>query len=196
MNLALFDFDNTITINDNYTEFLKFSVHPVRYMIGALALGPLIVGYKKGLVTGARVRTSVSRVAYSGQSLDKLNRLGCEYASEVIPQKIRPDALERIEWHKHQGDTVVVVSASLDAYLRPWCKEHGIDLICSELETYFGRCTGGYVEGDCSGKTKSLLIQKRYSLASYQSIFAYGDSDEDKEMLELADKKFFKWNMI
>ena len=29
--------------------------------------------------------------------------------------------MERIEWHKSNGDEIVVVSASLDVYLGPWC---------------------------------------------------------------------------
>jgi phosphatidylglycerophosphatase C len=60
--------------------------------------------------------------------------VGLQYAREVIPGVLRPNALERINLHKAQGDVVVVVSASLDMYLAHWCRQMNVDVICTELE--------------------------------------------------------------
>ena len=64
----------------------------------------------------------------------RVRALGEQFVRDVLPGLIRPIALERIAWHKDRGDRVVVVSASLDAYLIPWCRALGLDLICTELE--------------------------------------------------------------
>jgi HAD superfamily hydrolase (TIGR01490 family) len=119
-----------------------------------------------------------------------------KYATTVLPGTVRQSALERIEWHKSQGDDVVVVSASLDVYLGPWCEKHDIAWICTTLEERDGSLTGKYVDGDCTGAEKVRRIRQRYELAQYALVYAYGDSREDREMLELAHKRYYRWREI
>jgi len=90
----------------------------------------------------------------------------------------------------------VVVSGSLDVYLGPWCERHGMEYICTTLEERGGWLTGRYVHGDCSGAEKVRRILQRYQLARYPLVYAYGDSAEDREMLELAHKKYYRWREI
>jgi phosphatidylglycerophosphatase C len=125
-----------------------------------------------------------------------MHRLGAEYAGSVLPAKVRPSALERIAWHQARGDQVVIVSASLDLYLAPWSASRGLDCICSTLEERGGRLSGRYVGGDCAGREKVRRIRGRYDLGRYDTVYAYGDSGEDREMLELAHKKFYRWKEI
>src|SRR3982074_1150699 len=77
----------------------------------------------------------------------------------LLPANARQAALERIEWHTSQGDDVVVVSASLDVYLGPWCEGRGLDYVCTTLEERLGRLTGRCAEGDCSGAEKVRRIR-------------------------------------
>jgi phosphatidylglycerophosphatase C len=168
MNLALFDFDGTVTSSDTWTPFMRFAVRPARLLAGQVLLTPVVVGY----------------------------RLGVEYATTVVPGTLRPSALERIEWHKSRGDDVVIVSASLDVYLGPWCAGRGMEYIWTTLEERGGRLTGRYVDGDCSGAEKARRILQRYQLIRYGHVYAYGDSAEDREMLELANKKYYRWREI
>ena len=121
---------------------------------------------------------------------------GRRYAAEVIPGVIRRRAVDRIEWHQRQGDLVVVVSASLDAYLRPWCEAAGVELICTELEGRGGRLTGRYRHGDCSGAEKLRRILERHEPGRYPLVYAYGDTSEDREMLALAHRKYYRWKEI
>ena len=128
--------------------------------------------------------------------MESIRQVGRRYAAEVLPGVIRKQALERIQWHRGQGDTVVVVSASLDAYLTPWCHSMGVELICTELEERDGRFTGRYCQGDCSGPAKARRILERYDLSRYPVVYAYGDTSDDREMLELAHRKFYRWREI
>jgi HAD superfamily hydrolase (TIGR01490 family) len=193
MNIVLFDFDNTITNCDTYTKFVYFSATRVRKFIGSVILFPLILLYKRGRIPGTSLRKKVSFIVFCGRSKKKLYEIGKKYAQDVLPEFIRPIAIEKINWHKTQGDKIVLVSASLDLYLLEWCKEQKIDLICTELETWRGICTGRYVAGDCCGPEKKKRIMKKLNIKEYDLIYAYGDSDEDAEMLELASEKFYKW---
>ena len=196
MNLALFDFDGTITTTDTFTPFLRYSAHPARLVAGAVVLSPVMVGHRLGVLTSRSSRPLVSRFAFSGRDAVMLRAAGAEYAATFLQRVTRPQALERIAWHKVRGDKVVVVSASLDVYLAHWCRALGVEVICTELEERKGRMTGRYVDGDCSGAEKLRRIRGRYDVASYARIYAYGDTDEDCEMLSLAHERYFRWTRV
>jgi phosphatidylglycerophosphatase C len=196
MDLALFDFDGTITTTGTYPGFVRFAVPPLRKTAGAVILSPLIAGYRAGLVSDPTMCRVMSRLGFRGDDPARLRRLGEQYARDVLPDLIRPAALERIVWHKARGDRVVVVSASLDVYLEPWCRSIGVDVICTQLEVRNGRCTGRYLRGDCCGEEKARRVRERYSLGEYATIYAYGDTKDDRPMLALAQKPFFRWAPI
>ena len=61
---------------------------------------------------------------------------------------MRQNALERILWHKQQGDRIVVVS-SLGVYLESWCQSLDLEVICNQLEIRDGILTGDFINGDC-----------------------------------------------
>jgi len=151
MHLALFDFDGTVTSSDTWTPFMRFAVGPARMRVGRALLSPVVVGYRLGMVSSSRGRQIAARIGFQGEEAAAVRQLGIEYATTVLPRTERQSALERIEWHKVQGDDVVVVSASLDVYLGPWCERHGLDYICTTLEQRGARLTGRYLQGDCSG---------------------------------------------
>jgi phosphatidylglycerophosphatase C len=192
-NLALFDFDGTITWSDTWTPFMRASIRPWRMAVAQVALSPVVIGYRLGLVSASTGRVCAAKVAFAGEPATRIRGLGDEYASRVLPGKLRPEALERIAWHRSRGDVVVVVSGSLDVYLKPWCAERQLDCICTTLEERDGRLTGRYLDGDCSGPEKVRRVRQRYDLSRYELIFAYGDSGEDRELLELAHRKSYRW---
>ena len=196
MNLALFDFDGTVTARDTFSGFLRFAVPRHRMVLGAIALSPVVCGYRLGLLSARQTRPLVSRVGFQGESADWIRHLGRRYAVEELPKVVRTEAVERIQWHQAQGDTVAIVSASLDAYLGPWCDSMGVERICTELEEHGGRLTGRYSQGDCSGQTKVSRIHERFTVSRYDVIYAYGDTSDDREMLELASRKFYRWREI
>lgn len=196
MNLALFDFDGTVTVTDTFVRFLRTAVRPSRAIVGGVVLSPIAVGYTCGWVSASRARPLYARLGFQGEQADSVRALGLQYARDVLPGLLQRRALDRIEWHKQQGDVVVIVSASLDVYLKPWCKDRGVDLICTELEERNGVLTGRYVHGDCSGAEKTRRILNQYPADRYSVIYAYGDTSEDREMLGMADKKYYRWEEI
>lgn len=195
MNLALFDFDGTITTADTYTPFVRLAASPRRTLIGLALLGPMIAGYELGLVPGTRMRSAVTRVCFWGRREADIFDLGARYAETLHPL-VRPDALEKIRWHQAHGDTVVVVSASLAPYLRHWCEKLEVELICSELESNAGTLTGKYRGGDCTGSEKARRVRERFDLSRYPVVYAYGDTEEDRELLDLAHKRYLCWREV
>jgi phosphatidylglycerophosphatase C len=196
MNLALFDFDGTITTGDMFSPFLKYAIPSHRQVLGGFVLAPILAAYRLGLITAPVARPLVCRVGFQSVSASALRARGATYASEVLPTTERREAMDRIAWHKAQGDTLVVVSAGLDVYLRPWCDAQGVALICTELEERDGRLTGRYRQGDCSGQTKVDLVRAALDLERFDIVYAYGDSVEDREMLSLADRRYYRWREL
>jgi len=192
-NLALFDFDGTLTDAEMFTPFLKFSATKKRAWLIRLTLLPPYGFYRLGLLPAPTMRKLASFVAYKNKPISFLCPLGEEYALTVIPKHLRKQAIERLHWHLEQGDTVVVVSASLNLYLKPWCKSLGVELICSELATKNGKFTGFYVNGDVSNYTKADRVKSMFNLDQFKRIYAYGDTPEDHALLALADEQYMNW---
>lgn len=195
MNLALFDFDGTITTADTFTPFVRFAAGRIRAITGTALLAPMILGYELGLVPAPRMRAAAAHVCFRGRREAEVQELGVRY-SATMARVMRPEALEKLRWHQANGDVVVVVSASLAFYLRPWCASLGLDLICTELEAKAGTLTGRYAGRDCTGGEKARRVLARYDLRQYSSVYAYGDTTEDRELLGLANKRYFRWQEV
>ncbi len=196
VNIALFDFDGTITHGDMYSKFLRFSGTRVRALVINPLLAPFLLLYRSGLLSAPKMRVLASYLVFRGRRSDEIITFAKDYVEHVIPEFIREQALSRLRWHQRRGDKVVIVSASLDVYLKLWCEEQGFDLVCSELKTINGKLTGCYINGDCSGKHKVTRVQARYDLSQYAKVYAYGDTPEDFAMLSLADEAYLNWQKL
>jgi phosphatidylglycerophosphatase C len=144
MNLALFDFDGTITTHETMPDFMRQATSPLRRVLGIPVFAPILAGYKMGLVAGTTIRNAVTLFGFRDVPAAQVHAAGERFAAEYIPGVLRPEAMQRIAWHQARGDKVVLVSGGLDFYLAPWCKQHGLELICSTLETRGERLTGRY----------------------------------------------------
>src|SRR5690606_8466957 len=154
-------------------------------------IGPWLLAYRLKLISAARIRRRVTAQVFSGRHAGEIGQLARDYAREHLPGMVRPQMLEQIRWHKAQGHTVTVVSASIDLYLQHWCEQLGVQMICNRLEVRDNRLTGRYADSDC-GPRKVALIRQLFDLDRYQRIQAYGDSREDKPMLALAHERWYR----
>jgi len=202
MDLALFDFDGTVTERDpskgkdSFSGFVRFAVRPSRKAVGAVLLGPVLLGYRLRWISASRARRAVVMVAFRGESAGRVRQLGLQFATEALPPSMRQRALERIRWHQDRGDEVVVVSAALDVYLRPLCQTIGVHCICTELDERGGVLTGRYRGRDCCGFEKARRAAERFPPERYSLIWGYGDTAEDREMLDLAHRRFYRWREV
>lgn len=195
MELALFDFDHTITTGDSYGRFLRGVATPEQRAQAWWRAGPWLLGYRLKLISAERLRARMTAEVFTDRHAEEIAEMARNYAREQLHEMTRPEILEQIRWHKGQGHTVVVVSGSLDLYLAPWCKRMGLELICNRLQRDGERLTGRYLEGDC-GPHKVAHIRRRFALSQYHRIHAYGDSSEDKPMLALAHERWYRGKFV
>lgn len=196
MNIALFDFDGTITTEDTFMRFIYDTTPKHRLIIGNILLLPFILGYKLDLISAGFMRSAITRLAFWHRKTPPVKSAGKHHANSFLHTVVRDSALKHIEQHKANGDKIVVVSASLDLYLQHWCQHHNIELLCNSLEINKGRYTGRLSKQDCAGPQKAILVKKHYQLENYQTVYAYGDTIEDKQLLSLADVKYYQGKQI
>lgn len=190
-DLALFDFDGTLTTRETFPDFMRYAVPRWRLLAGGALLAPVVFGYRRGWVAGNPTRASIVQVGLRGMPVRRLRTLGEAFAREVLPGLLRPQAMETLAWHRGRGDRIVVVSGGLDVYLAPWCAAQGLELACSVLAERGGRITG-YAGAQCVGEEKVRRVRALCDPAAYAAIHAYGDTHEDMAMLAMAQHRTYR----
>ena len=192
MKLSLFDFDGTITTEDSLIKFIRYTVGDIKTLWGMIFLSPMLIAYKLKLIPNYKAKQYMLSYFFQGMNEQQFQKVAQEYSLNHIDTILRAKAMEKIAWHKEQGHTVVVVSASIESWLKPWCDKNNIDLIATRLEIENGKLTGKFATKNCYGVEKVNRIKEKYNLEKYSVIYAYGDSSGDKEMLSIANERHYK----
>jgi len=190
-SIAFFDFDGTIVKGDSLLKFTRFAVGNGKFLAGVVVLSPILLAYKLKLIPNYKAKQKMLSCFFKGMKKDDFYQIANEYSLKHIDKIVRLSAIEKIQWHKTRGHKVVIVSASIECFLKPWCNKNKLELIATKLEIT-DRVTGNLLSRNCYGIEKVNRIKKKYDLSQYKYIYAYGDSKGDKEMLELANEKHYK----
>lgn len=191
-HLALFDFDGTITRKDTLIEFMRFSQGTFRASLVFIRLLPSAVKFALKLISNQEFKEVFLRLAYCGADANWLKECAEAFTKQQLPGLIREKAKKRIQWHRDRGHRIVLVSASADIWLEPWCRQEKIELICSHLEVVDGKLTGKIAGKNCRKAEKVSRIKAEIDVSEYSKIYAYGDSSGDTEMLAFADDGQFR----
>jgi enoyl-CoA hydratase len=186
------DADGTLTNGGSVFDFLTAVSGRQAVLRASAALAPrlahaAVVG---GAVADATKEELFVRVL-SGVDAAYLDQVGAEFAIDHLAAHIRPEVRRRLDWHRGRGDDVVVVSASLDAYIRVAAGRLAADgAIATRLEVDGdGRLTGRYDGGNCRGEEKIRRLRLWMADAGLEGarLWAYGNSRGDLRMLRSAD---------
>jgi len=190
--VAAFDFDGTLTRHDSLLPFLRFALPPMEFSLKAARLTPVFMAYALRMMRNDLAKERVLSGFFAGTPLVRIEALGSEFAAHRLPSLLLAQAMVRVAWHKEQGHTCVLVSASLVHYLAPWATQAGFDyVIASRLETDSeGRVTGRLAEGNCYGAEKARRLHAL--MGEDSTLYAYGDSRGDREMLSMAHHPYYR----
>lgn len=192
MKISFFDFDGTVTKEDSLIKFIRFAVGDMKTAWGMLLLSPMLITYKLKLIPNYKAKKWMLSYFFKGMKEQRFLKKAEEYSLKHIDTILRPKAMEKIAWHKDQGHKVVIVSASIEFWLKPWCDKNDLGVIATKIEIQGGIVTGKLLTKNCYGIEKSNRVKEAYNLSEYEHIYAYGDTHGDKELLELADESFYK----
>jgi len=192
MGLALFDFDGTLTTKDTLFEYLKFYKGSKNFYLGLIYLSPMLLLFKLGIIKNWRAKEILITYFIGGTSTKTFQESCRNFVKKKLPYLIRPEALDKLNIHKSQGDKIYIVSASPQDWVGVYADTISVNCIATTLEVVEGKLTGKIKGRNCHGPEKVKRIRERVDLVSFRSIAAYGDSRGDKEMLELANNRFYR----
>jgi phosphatidylglycerophosphatase C len=191
--LALFDFDGTLTTADTMFHFVRSVVGWPRFLAGLALLAPALALHAAGFLSAHTAKVMLLRHFLGGRPARAVEQAAQRWTAEALPALLRPDGLARLAALRAEGAHIVLVSASLDLWLRPFAEAAELELICTQAEIDAqGLCTGRLVGSNCNGAEKARRVCARFDLAAHRRVEAYGDSSGDRELLALADAAYFK----
>ncbi|CAN5571030.1 HAD-IB family hydrolase [soil metagenome] len=191
--LALFDFDGTITNKDSLLHFTGFANGKTALYAGVIMLSPIMILNKAGFISAQYTKNRFLRFFFRNWNTDEFKQLCKNYAATELKNIIRENAIEKINWHKQQGHRVVIVSASPENYIQPWCEASGIECIATKLLATH-QSLKGVIDGlNCNAEEKKKRIEAVINIADYEEIYGYGDTKGDKAMFSLCTKTFYQY---
>ncbi|HEY4831754.1 MAG TPA: HAD family hydrolase [Waddliaceae bacterium] len=191
--VAAFDFDGTLTYHDTLFYFLLYTHGVVKAFYYFFFLLPVFIAYLIGKIDRQRTKEKVLRCFFSGRPINIVRKKGEAFAKEKLQHHLRPEAMQRFQWHLKQGHRCILISASLDVYLQPWSKMVGFqESLTSRLADENGIVTGKLIANNCRGPEKVRRLQELIGPREGYYLYAYGDSDGDQELLALAEASFYR----
>ena len=191
-NLALFDFDGTITSTDTFIKFIQFAKGSAKLFVGFALLTPYLILMKLKVYPNWKAKEKVMSFFFGGMSVSEFNRLGASFAKNEIPKYVKDSAMERLKFHKTNGDKIIIVSASFENWISDWAKDHCDLLLATRVEVSKDKLTGKIMGANCYGMEKVNRLKEVVDIGEFATIHAYGDSRGDKEMLDLATYANFR----
>lgn len=191
MSLAIFDLDNTLLAGDSDYAWGQFLVaHNLvdrpyyerenerfgrAYQDGALDIHGYLAFALKPLAQ---------------HDLSTLEQWRRDFMHSKILPMIQPKAQNLVDKHRQAGDTLVIITSTMDFIAQPIAQEFGIEhLIASQAEILNGRFTGNVVGTPCyrHGKVERLQTWVEEHGESMTGSWFYSDSHTDLPLLNAVD---------
>ncbi|RAJ00051.1 HAD family hydrolase [Aeromonas salmonicida] len=187
MALALFDLDETLIAGDSASLWLEYMVAQELAPAGMIAEEQAMMSlYHQGKMD-MQEYMAFTLQPLVGKSRQWLGQQCHHFAEQVLRERIYPQGLARIEWHRQRGDTLVLISASGEHLVAPMAQMLGMDhCVAILLDEEEGRLTG-QTRGTLSfqeGKVVRINQLFATDATPWQESFGYSDSHNDLPLLK------------
>lgn len=186
-----FDFDGTLTTKDSFIEFIRYAKGTCSLLIGLGLFSPLLFLMKLKVINNWRVKQWLFSWYFKGMSEDEFNKTCQKFATDC-QWILRPLGIEHIDSSITLGQKVIIVSASIENWIKPFFEGKDVSVVSTQLETREGKLTGVFKTRNCYGAEKVNRINSICPPRREYVLIAYGDSRGDKEMLEYSDIAHYK----
>ena len=191
-SIAVFDFDHTLVHKDSLFHFSLFCFGVNKMLKAMFFLFPVLLLNRMGFTSSDKAKTEFMSFFFKGMKETEFREKCVAYSFE-IEKILRKEALEKLNWHKNQGHHISIVSASVEDWIKPWALQNGVDTVIStKIEIRNGKVTGELSTPNCKGGEKVKRFLEQFPKRKEYALYAYGDSEGDKEMLRISDYPFYK----
>ena len=193
MKVYAFDFDGTLTTRDTLIAIFRYARGDAFTLLAFLLYAPLLVLMKLHLYPNWKAKQLMFGYFFKGMKLKDFNDL-CKRFVKDNRHLLRPKGMETVAEALREGSEVLVVSASLDNWVHPFFDgmQGHLHVLCTQPDVRNGVLTGKFVTKNCYGSEKVRRIEGCLPYREQYELIAFGDSRGDKEMLEYADKGYYK----
>lgn len=179
--MNIYDFDNTIFDGDSSVNFIKYSLvhHPFMVTWSFIKALKESIKYMFKKSDFGKIKSELFSFVKNIDNLD-------EYMNDYV-LKYRKNIKKF--YMEQQKDNDVVISASFEFIVKPFCDALGIK---SVIATKYDTKNGCIIGKNCKGKEKIVRFKKIYKNPLVEE--AYSDSLSDIPMFEIAKKAFLVKN--
>lgn len=190
--IAAFDFDGTITKYDSLLFFIWYSVNIYKLSFGTLKMLPTLLLYKLKVIPNYRAKEKLFGMFYRNLTLSAFDDLGVRFVPN-LNKMIKPEAMQKLDWHRQMNHEIVIISASVENWINPWAKANGINtVLATQIEVKNQKLTGKFLSKNCYGAEKVNRLLSEFPDKNEYELYFYGDSNGDKELLAIADYPFYR----
>lgn len=190
--LHAFDFDGTLTRRDTLLELMRFVLGDKAFCLCMLRHLHLLVLMKLGFYPNWKAKQTIFSYCFKGMKVDTFNA-HCARFAQLKANLLRKKGVEQMRKSLSLGCKVVVISASIDNWVRPFFADMpGVEVVGTMVEECDGVLTGRFLTKNCYGEEKVKRLLQLYPERSSYSLVAYGDSQGDFALLDFADESHYK----
>ena len=190
--IAVFDFDDTLITRDSLVDFLRYTTSKRVFFVKLLRVLPTLVRFAAGRLDRSKAKERLLGIFFAGKSDETFGEFCKAYAAR-LDSIANQDGLARIAWHQDRGDRVLIISASVEDWIRPWAERHGVHtVLATRLGREHGKLTGRLDGRNCYGQEKVNRLLQEYPDRDSYELYAYGDGKSDAYIFKEADHVFQK----
>ncbi len=185
--VAVFDFDGTLTRRDTLLPFLAAATSPGRVARALAAQGVTLGLAMAGRGDRDHEKQRLLAALLRGWPLAELEVVAERFADETVERRLRTSSLARLRSHLEDGHAVVIVTASPELVVAPVGRRLGVSAVLgTRLEVTAGRLTGRLLGANVRGAEKVRRLEAWLGPGAAPAAWAYGNSKGDRELMGTA----------
>ncbi len=192
--IIAFDFDGTLTKKDSFLEFIRFSKGKTFFYTNILYIGFIWGLFKVSLLKRDTAKHYIFSRCFKGETINLFNEK-CELFSKEIEKMLRNKVNEKILEYLNKGFTIIIISASIENWIKPWANTKGIKHVLATIPEVNenGELSGIFKSKNCVNQEKVNRLLELFPDRKSYHLISYGDSDGDRALLEFSDEAYFNY---
>ena len=194
--IVVFDCDKTLIRGDSTLIFLFLLRGLFGFILDLIFILPNLIKFIFEKDFSCKFKETLINKAINSSSIEKREKVLLKEIPIVLKRLIKPEAMERLKWHKNKGHRILIVSASPKPIISNLANYFNVELIateCNDILKIKGKEKFVLKTPNCKGVEKLIRLRDHLGyMPESKDLEVYGDSSGDKELLEASSYPHFR----